>query len=73
MILYCVYGRVDREGEFNHNYFLRKCDAEAFKLLWEADMKYMDDIFIDEVTAIGDIGHSIPKSELIDIVKEINK
>ena len=73
MKLYCVYGSINWEGEFNHSYFLRKCDAEAFKLLWEADMGYMDHIHLVGVTAIGDIGHSIPESELMDIIKEINK
>ena len=69
MKVYCVYGLIEWEGEFYHTYFLSKCDAEEFKELWDADLRYMDSVEVAEVEVMA----GMKRSELIDILSKINK
>jgi hypothetical protein len=69
MKVYCVYGVVEWEGEFYHTYFSDKCNAEEFKTLWDADLRYMDSVEVAEVEILS----SVKKSELKDILSKINK
>ena len=68
MKLFCVYGAVEWEGEFQHTYFLNKCDADALKELWDADLGYMDSVHVVQIEALA----GMPRSELKDILRKIN-
>ena len=69
MKLYCVCGVVEWEGDFYHTYFLNKCDADAFKKLWDADLRYMDYVHVVEIEVLA----GMQRSELKDILSKINK
>ena len=73
MKLYCVYGVIDWEGEYNHTYFLNEVDAEEFKLLWNNNKGYMDERRLSSQETVGEYGHLIPSHELLDMVDEVNK